>query len=189
MDLEKLLNAFEEILRLKRMPRTGWLYYGLEKAESVADHSFGVGIVTLFLLEYLKNAGVELDEAKALKIALLHEIGEAKIGDLHLESQNYIGQNAVSAAEEKAVRKILGDAGLPNLAELWKEFEDRSSPEGKLVRAADKIELLLQAYLYEKHGACNLDEIFREKKTRKDFDFHEITQKLAQLIDSKRKKT
>ncbi|RLF49845.1 MAG: oxetanocin [Thermoplasmata archaeon] len=188
MDVKKLIDALDEVLRLKRVPRSGWLYYGVQPAESVADHSFGVAFLTLVLAELLKRDGAEIDEARALKIALLHEIGEAKIGDLHLESRDYIGEEPIREGEKRAVSDILEKAGLPELAELWLEFEERSTPEGRLVRAADKLELLLQAYIYEKHGYGDLERVFREKRTRKNFEGFEIIKKIMEEIDSRRKK-
>ena len=36
------------------------------------------------------------------------------------------------------------------LFELWEEYETQSSPEAKLVKDFDKLEMIIQAYEYEK---------------------------------------
>jgi putative hydrolase of HD superfamily len=41
---------------------------------------------------------------------------------------------------------------------LWQEFEDRASPEGRLVRDADKLEMMVQCLCYERAGSRGLDE-------------------------------
>ncbi|MDX9833340.1 MAG: HD domain-containing protein, partial [Anaerolineae bacterium] len=43
---------------------------------------------------------------------------------------------------------------------LWQEFEDRASPEGRLVRDADKLEMMVQCLRYEQAGSRGLDEFW-----------------------------
>ena len=66
------------------------------------------------------------------------------------------------AFEEQALAHLLGD--LPfggEYRELWQEFEERSSAEGRLVRDADKLEMMIQALAYERDaGATNLSEFW-----------------------------
>jgi len=184
-----ILNFIEEVLRLKRIPRSGWWYYGIEEPESVADHTFGVLIWTYVLVRYLQKEGYNVDMEKALLIALFHEIGEAKLGDLHLEARKYLGEEKISEAERKAVNDI--SSLISNGSEiyrLWNLFETRESVEAKVVRAADKLELLFQVLLYEKSGYKNLDEIFDALENKRDFNKFPFVEEVISAVEELRKK-
>jgi putative hydrolase of HD superfamily len=43
---------------------------------------------------------------------------------------------------------------------LWQEFEDHSSVEGRLVRDADKLEMMVQCLRYEQAGCKGLEEFW-----------------------------
>ena len=44
---------------------------------------------------------------------------------------------------------------------LWREFEDESTPEGRLVRDADRLEMMIQCLRYELSGSRGLDDFWR----------------------------
>ena len=179
-----ILKFMEEALRLKRTPRSGWAYYGIEEPESVAAHNFSVALLALVLAEALRRQGVSLDTEKILKLALLHELGEIFLGDLHLKARKLLGEEAVFRAEAQAVREAVTPLGLlgEEFYRLWEEFEKRKSPEALVVRAADKLELLLQARDYQRRGVGNLDAILEAWENRRDFDFHPLIRELARQL-------
>ena len=57
MHYDRLVDLLLESATLKRMPRTGWGMRGVAPVESVAEHSFGVGLVALALADVLSEAG------------------------------------------------------------------------------------------------------------------------------------
>jgi putative hydrolase of HD superfamily len=65
---------------------------------------------------------------------------------------------------------------------LWKEFADRSSLEGRLVRAVDKLEMFTQAYQYEREGNRMLEKFWGYEDNTKDFDFEEIQGLYEELL-------
>ena len=73
---ERLRCAYAA-LPLKDQPRTGWVQHGVGGAESVAAHSWGTAYLCLLFAEV---AGV--DRAKAVEIAVLHDLAEARTGDV-----------------------------------------------------------------------------------------------------------
>ncbi len=171
-EVNEIIALMRDVLRLKRTVRSGWPYYGVRDAESVAEHSFGVAFLTIILVDELKARGFELDAEKAIRMAVLHEIGESRISDLHLEARIWLGFEHVSKAEAAAVEAVLsqiGENGKP-LMELWREFEDGESVEAVVVRAADKIEMMLQGLEYEAEGYRALDPIFSAPQNLKYFD-------------------
>jgi len=141
--LQLLLNAH----RLKCTPRTGWVTRGVADAESVADHCFGVAFISLTLAEMVDRP---IDKAKLLTIALLHDLPESVISDLPTPAAVHFPPGAKRKAEAEALNELLN--GLP-CAEYWhswwQEFEDGTSIEGQLVRDADRLDMLIQAHVYE----------------------------------------
>jgi putative hydrolase of HD superfamily len=186
--LERLLDILEDAIRLKRTVRSGWSYYGITHEESVAEHSFGVAFLTLLVLPLLRQRGIELDEAKALKIAVLHDVGEARMGDIHLSAKKLLGEETLSRAERQAVEAIFGDDVWHELFDLWREFEARSSEEARLIRALDKIELFFQGVLYERFRGGRLDRIFDAIENSRDMDVHPLIRDLKDAILERRKK-
>ncbi len=165
--VKDILDVMDHVLRLKRFNRSGWCYYGVFAPESIADHSFSVSFLSMLLVEFFRERGYKVDETKVLKMAILHEIGESRLGDLQLDARRLLGMDYISKVERKAVNEIL--EAFPELSKIWNEFEDGKTLEALIVKIADKLELLLQALDYEKRGAKNLDKIFDETENRKNF--------------------
>lgn len=162
MDLVEVMIAAE---KLKDIFRTGWKLSGVVSPESVADHTFGVVFLSMLLGDKLN-----LDTEKMMKMAVLHDVAESKLGDIHYESQTYLGENAIKEAEEKAARDVLPE----EYVELWEEFRAKTSKEAQIVSACDKLELYFQALRYEKAGYTGLDHFWENPWNQKDFS-SEIT--------------
>ena len=177
--VKELLEEIFEILRLKRIYRTGWGYYGYGPPESVAAHTFGVASLTLLIGSYLKNRGEKLDLEKALKMAVIHDFGEARLGDLHLEARKLLGKENVKKAERAAIQKVLKNE---ELLEIWEEFEKGESREAKFVRAMDKLELLMEAFERGKDVKSRVMDIFNTLENREfTNNFEILKQILAEL--------
>ena len=152
------VDLFLEAATLKRMPRTGWGMRGVAHVESVAEHSFGVAFVALALTDLLDEP---LDREKVLIMALLHDLAEVRLTDLPLPAVRLLPDEVKSEAEATALADLLTPLpGKERLRALWQEFEDRASPEGRLVRDADKLEMMVQCLRYEQAGSRGLDEFW-----------------------------
>src|SRR5689334_1471914 len=78
-----MLSTLIELQRLKRLDRTGWTLRGLPNGtESVAAHSFGVVVAAMLLADELLAQGVSVDMEKVLRMALLHDWAEVRVGDM-----------------------------------------------------------------------------------------------------------
>jgi len=164
MEHERLIDLLLETMTLKWMPRTGWRMRGVPpgSVESVAEHSFGVAFLALALLDSLPAGERAIDREKVLIVALLHDLAEVRVTDLPASAVRLIPAAVKSQAEDAALAGLL--APLPSaerLAALWREFEEHSSPEGRLVRDADKLEMMLQCLRYEQAGCRGLDEFWQ----------------------------
>ena len=157
--LSPLLEVYLEFQHLKQLYRQGWLQYGLQKeiCESVAEHSFAVTVLALFIADsYFPN----LDQKKVIVMALLHDFGEIYAGDL--TPVNNLTLEEKYSKEQQSIQKVLSKLpqGEKYIA-LWEEFEKGESPEARFIKQIDKLEMGLQAHLYE-----NLEMETRSRFTR-----------------------
>lgn len=142
------LDALLAAVALKHQPRAGWLRTGLVHApravESVAAHSWGVAYLVLALLP------PELDRAKALTFAVLHDLPEALTGDI--TPHDGISRSEKHAREDAACQTLTAPMG-PNLYTTWQQYERQQCAESQFVKQLDKLDMALQALHYtEEHG-------------------------------------
>ena len=168
-----MLSTLIELQRLKRLDRTGWTLRGLPNGtESVAAHSFGVSVTAMLLADKFNAHGISVDVEKVLRIALLHDWAEARVGDMPRTATLYFGSEARRRAETAAFSDVVSevDAAAKGLyANLYEDYEHRSSLEARLVKAADVLDLLVQVLALERGGASGLDE-FWEVAERPEFN-------------------
>ena len=137
-----MLSTLIELQRLKNLGRTGWTLRGLPAGtESVAAHSFGVTVTAMMLSDELTARGTVVDMERLLRMALLHDWSEARIGDLPKTATDYFGGDARKRAELVAFDDIVGglDAGKRLYRQLYEDYEQRATLEARLVKAADVI--------------------------------------------------
>jgi putative hydrolases of HD superfamily len=183
-----MLSTLIELQRLKRLDRTGWTLRGLPNGtESVAAHSFGVSVTAMLLADEFNANGIAVDVEKVLRIALLHDWAETRVGDMPRTATLYFGSEARKRAETAAFADVVSgvDASKDLYANLYEDYEHRSSLEARLVKAADVLDLLVQVLALERAGARGLDE-FWEVAEKPEFNLEgtaeQIVQKLLQSI-------
>jgi putative hydrolase of HD superfamily len=162
-----VLALLDQVNHLKRLPRAGWLLAGVGDVESVADHTCAAALLALILAEII-NAdwsahGLEspLDLGRVARLALIHDLAEAALTDLPRRSAELLGAEVKHRAEQRALTQMFVD--LPNhetYLQLWSEYEGVTTPEARLVRDADKLEMVHQALWYERRGQRNLKEFW-----------------------------
>ena len=158
-----MLPTLIELQRLKRLERTGWTLRGLPNGtESVGSHTFGVCVTAMMLADEVRERGLEVDCERVLRMALLHDWAETRVGDLPKTASSYFGVDARRNAETLAFADIVNGVGAEaSYKDLYNDYEQRSSLESRLVKAADVIDLLVQAYALERAGAKGLDEFWQ----------------------------
>jgi putative hydrolase of HD superfamily len=142
----------EDLLQLKRTPRSGWQRIGVEHPESVAEHSFAVG-----LLAWREARSRGLDAGKVLLMGLLHDFHEARLGDIPSPVKRLLPGEALASCED-ALRREQWEDWAPELLTLLEEFEAGESEEARLVQAQDRAELRLQARRYLEQGYARAAE-------------------------------
>ena len=181
-----MLATLIELQRLKGLDRTGWVLRGLPpRTESVAAHSFGVAATAMLLADELLARGVSIDLNRTMRMALIHDWAEARIGDMPRTATQYFGAETRRRAEVAAFIDLVASsgAGATVYRELFEDYEQRASLEAKLVKAADIIDLLVQVLALERAGSRGLDE-FWEVAHEPDFRLEGAAQDLvAEILD------
>jgi len=167
--------------QLKRTSRTGWAQRGVPQPESVAAHSFGV-TYTALILSHLIDEPFEM--GKLLAMAAIHDLPEGLTTDIPTPAWRFLPGGVKTDVERRALQEMLPDP--PFAAELmpiWEELHANKTNEAKLVHDADKLEMFLQASVYEKQfGNTFLIEFWEKHYT---FNFVQ-TQAIYEELRSKR---
>jgi putative hydrolase of HD superfamily len=175
-----MLSTLIELQRLKRLDRTGWTLRGLPNGtESVAAHSFGVSVTAMLLADRCVAAGVPIDVEKLLRIALLHDWAETRVGDMPRTATLYFGSEARKHAETAAFSDIVSPVDANgSYTNLYNDYERRESLEARLVKATDVLDLLIQVLALERAGARGLDE-FWEVAEKPDFNLEGAAEQIV----------
>ena len=147
--LQNLIKFLEITGILKQTERTGWVEVGVYQPESVADHT----LRTAFLC--MLYADMEtLDPLKLVRMALLHDLPEAVIGDLTPPQKTAETKEKEEAAINQILR-LLPEKQRKTYLAVWREYPEGKTREAKAVRQLEKVEMALQAKEYEKMGTAN----------------------------------
>jgi putative hydrolases of HD superfamily len=152
-----VIEVFYEFNHLKSLYRQGWLRVGIPKehCETVAEHSLGVALLALFLAD---AHFPQLDKGKLIRMGLLHDFGEIYAGDIVPGKMSLEDKHAL---ERQSVERVF--AKLPRGADylaIWEEFEAGQTAEAKFLKEIDRLEMGLQASVYEREGLGDLSVFF-----------------------------
>lgn len=183
-----MLPMLQAIASLKMLPRSGWLLAGVAHPESVADHSWATAVLALTLVALVnrdpaaQGLAAPLDAGRVAQIAVVHDLAEAVITDLPRRATQLLGQEVKHHAEERALVELSHELPEADFVALWREYSDLSTPEGRLVHDADKLEMVHQALAYEGAGNQNLGEFWQEYRW-----FYPVSEEMyAALWDARR---
>lgn len=136
---------------LKHMERSGPKMYEIKDCETVASHCFRTAVMTLFLEKELQQEN--LDTTKIIKLALMHDIGEAVIGDIVPEKWQKgekISKEEKHKIEVKAILKMSQDYDFPSIWQSFDDIEQQKTPEASFAKDLEIFESIQQAYEYIK---------------------------------------
>ena len=131
--LSRLADLLFEAGMLRKTPRTGYQFLG-SGSENVAEHSFRTAMVGYVLAEM---SGADAEHTAML--CLIHDFHEARTGDF-----NYVNSIYNSSKQRLAMQHAAKGTGLSKkLMALWDEQDTEESPEARLAKDADQIDLIL----------------------------------------------
>ncbi|MER6532116.1 HD domain-containing protein [Streptomyces sp. NPDC001508] len=149
-ELTAVAHFLYEAGTLKNTKRSGWWMAGVKDPESVADHSWRTALIATVIAK-LEGA----DPARAAFLAVWHDTGETRTGDVnHLGKKYTAGEadpEAITADQVAGMPAILADA----VKEVVAEYEAKESAEAQCARDADKLECMIQGIEYRDQGYAN----------------------------------
>ena len=160
------INFIREYQTLKKIPRSGWLTcrVPLTEVKTVALHTLDTAIISMVLIDLFKSNGYDIDCEKVLRIALIHDLPETRIGDIALPNKKYFeGKENLKKYEENALSDILSEFEMPDeYLELWKG--KGRGIEGDVVCIADLMSILFEQVELRNRGfkGRELDDICRK---------------------------
>ena len=137
MEPRRLIEVMALAEQMKNQTRHSWTSGG--RHESVAEHSWRLGVLAYFV----KDEFPEADMERVMLMCMFHDIGEAFTGDVPAFEKDERHEKE----EERQVRKWIGELPEPYRDELWELFEEMKAKrtlEAKIYKALDRLEALIQ---------------------------------------------
>ena len=134
MDIHQVTNFFLELDALKHIQRRSYITGG-ERLENSAEHSWHLAMACWNIAAYFQ---LDVDMAKLLQYALVHDLGEVDVGDTFLYSKE---RKTANEAERLCVQRFSEHSGnhIQHLLTVWDEQEFGHSTEVKLMKAVDRL--------------------------------------------------
>ena len=137
MEPRRLIEVMALAEQMKNQTRHSWTSGG--RHESVAEHSWRLGVLAYFVKDEFPEANME----RVMLMCMFHDIGEAFTGDIPAFEKDERHEKE----EERQVRKWIGELPEPYKDELWELFEEMKAKrtlEAKIYKALDRLEALIQ---------------------------------------------
>lgn len=145
-----IIGFAHEAGHLKHVTRSGWLLAGVRSPESVAEHSFRVGILA-YVIAIQEGANAD----RAATLGLFHDLPETRTGDANSVGKRYVRAASPHVVVNDQVAELPDDLAT-HVVMLIDEHESAKTSdatlEARCSRDADKIECLLQAREYQREG-------------------------------------
>lgn len=144
MSIQRDIELLYEIGSLRNVPR-GWRQHlGMDCASDL-EHTMRVVFLALMLGR--REGGV--DEAKILKMALVHDLPETRVSDHSIVQKVYV----TNIDEEGAARDMFQDTELQDYFDVFREFEERDCLEAKIVKDADNLDIEIELRELDEAGS------------------------------------
>ncbi len=144
MNEKDLVNIIFEWGHLRKIRHEGFRFLGVDNPESVAEHNLHAAQIAYVLAKMEKYE----NPLEVVAISVFHEIGEARIGDLHRIADRYVTKD-----EERAVREQLEKFDFRDeVLGLWKQSENRSTKAGDIAKDADILQTCFVVRELQEHG-------------------------------------
>ena len=178
--LRRQLEFILEIDRLKSVLRQSYLI-DIDRHENSAEHSWHLAVAAMVLAEHAKE---RIDVSKVIRLVLVHDLVEIDAGDTFIYDD--AGNVGKAGREQKAANRLFGvlpeEQGQTFMA-LWREFEDRQTPDAKFAFALDRLMPILhnvftQGRSWKEHG------IRQEQALKKNRPIEDGSPDLWQVVES-----
>jgi putative hydrolase of HD superfamily len=132
--MQRIVDLLFQAGILKDIPRSGYHFLGAGR-ESVAEHCF----YTAFIAFVMTQLQPELDTRRLLSMCLVHDLLEARTGDLNTVHKSYVTPDNQRALEDTIEGLGFGQT----IADLIDEFERGETAEARYARDADQLAFII----------------------------------------------
>ena len=176
--LKKQIDFMLELDKMKNLYRQTYVLHENRK-ENDAEHSWHLAVLAFLLAEYSDEP---VDVAHVMKMVLLHDVVEIDAGDTYCYDAE--ANKSKAEREEKAAQRIFGllpDDQRDEYDALWREFEERKTPEASFAALLDRLQPLMLNYTkggisWQEHGVAAQQVIDRNMPS------FEASAELSELI-------
>ena len=178
--LRQQLEFILEIDRLKSVLRQSYLI-DIDRHENSAEHSWHLAVAAMVLAEHAKE---RIEVSKVIRLVLVHDLVEIDAGDTFIydEAAN-VGK---AAREQEAANRLFGvlpEDQAQSFMALWREFEDRQTPEAKFAFALDRLLPILHN-VFTQGGSWKEHGIRQEQALKKNRPIEDGSLALWQAVES-----
>ena len=144
MNTKNIVNFIFELNQLKRQRHSGFQLVGVKNPDTIAEHALRTAQIGYILAVIEGDANPE----KVVSMLIVHDNGEARIGDQNKVSAKYFSNGKAEAAAFSDQTKNLGKKIEQKWKNYFNEFEERNTKEGIIAKDADWLEQAFQAKEY-----------------------------------------
>lgn len=114
---------------------------GMNRLENDAEHAWHMALMVYLLKEY---ADEDFNVAKAMMMALIHDVVEIDAGDTYAYDEEAAStQKERETAAAERIFALLPDDQANEMHSIFDEFEEGVTPEARFARAMDNLQPLL----------------------------------------------
>lgn len=209
--MTEILKFISRVGKLKADGRRGWKIHQIENPETTASHTFQLAMLVwtvgqkkedFDLNRAIKMALIhdicevyspDLTSYDAVGIDEDEEFTKEDVEDLEpikgrpTTKQRSKMKKVKKELEDEAIKKLIKDLSKEireEIMELWNEYENRVTDEGRFVKQADKITNLLQGVEYWKQGCKEIEHKLWVRRAKEVIDDPHLTEFLIDLEES-----
>lgn len=161
--MDDILDFYRNIDSIKHKEREGWNRIGIKGTkDTIASHSYGAALIAWIVS---KQEG--FDVSKMIKMLLIHDIIMAYLEDYTPKDSEFNKKRAIENSFSDNLLKTVPDEIRQEFTALFLEYQEEKTELSKLARECDKLDTILQAYMYsERLGKDNVSEFIKTNKNK-----------------------
>lgn len=177
MALDRDLEFLLEIGAL-RFKQRAWAHFYTPNFANITEHTFRVIWIAIIIAKHENNQNIDT----IIKLALAHDISESRGIDV-----DYVSREFAERFEKEAMDATLNGTSIEHdFKKIWEEAEKKETPEAKIVKDADSLDIDLE--LLEQEASTGNKIRKAKQETRKhvyESKLHtETAKKLWKLIQT-----
>ena len=147
--MKAIADLLFESNMLKSIPRSGFAFLGAGH-ESVAEHVYSATFIAWVMARLVPEA----DALRLVGMCLIHDLPEARMGDLNSVQKEYVTADETAAIRQATARLPFGDA----ITDLLEAFNAGETVEAKLARDADYLSFVIELKALSDKGHATADK-------------------------------